>query len=172
VAAQLLLPPYDPSRPLSELLGGEFDLGDRAAVARGSGAPPFGARGTVVAVFDGAVELLMDEEFPGGAGLGRVLALGSCSFACLHGCGAGVRGRGRCPVPAGCFKEGAAQPPTADRSPPSLAGATTLNGRLRLPRGAALPMDQVGAPVALSAAPAQPLHARIACLSFAFVPCF
>ncbi len=63
-------------------------LGDRIAVARGSGSPPFGARGTVVGVFESAVELLMDEEFAGGG---------------------------------------------------------TLNGRLRLARGATVPKDQVGA---------------------------
>jgi len=60
-----LLPPYDPAQPVSAAAGGAFELGDRVVVLRATGAPPFGAGGTVIGVYEDACELLMDEEFAG-----------------------------------------------------------------------------------------------------------
>jgi hypothetical protein len=57
------LPPHL-LQPLAEkgglaaaLAGGVFELGDRVAAIGGSGSPPFASRGTVVGVYDDAVEV-------------------------------------------------------------------------------------------------------------------
>ncbi len=67
VPPALLLPPYDPAQAASAVAGGEFELGDRVVVLRGTGSPPFGARGTVIGVHEDACELLFDEDFAGEA---------------------------------------------------------------------------------------------------------
>jgi 5'-3' exoribonuclease 1 len=71
VAAALLLPPLGRGGAAAELAGGAFELADRVvAVSDGAGGgPPFGARGTVVGVYDDAVEVLFDGDFPGGSDL-------------------------------------------------------------------------------------------------------
>lgn len=66
VHPSLLLPPHDPACPISVLAGGACEPGDRVVVLRGTGAPPFGARGTVIGVLGDSVEVLMDEEYAGG----------------------------------------------------------------------------------------------------------
>lgn len=65
VHSSLLLPAHDPAAPQSVLTGGYFEPGDRVVVVSGTGAPAFGARGTVVGVMPTVVELLMDEEYAG-----------------------------------------------------------------------------------------------------------
>jgi hypothetical protein len=67
VHSSLLLPAHDPAAPTSVLTGGYFEPGDRVVVVSGTGAPAFGARGTVVGVMPTVVELLMDEEYAGEA---------------------------------------------------------------------------------------------------------
>lgn len=70
VHSSLLLPPHDPAAPQSVLTAGHFEPGDRVVVVTGTGAPAFGARGTVIGVMPTVVELLMDEEYAGGCGGG------------------------------------------------------------------------------------------------------
>lgn len=65
VQTSLLLPPYDPALPSSVLAGAGLELGDRVVVLKATGSPPFGSRGSVIGLFDDAVELLMDHDFPG-----------------------------------------------------------------------------------------------------------
>ena len=65
VDERLLLPPFDPTAPLSTLVGGHLEPGDRIVSLRSAGVPAFGLRGTVVTVFEQAVEVIMDEDFPG-----------------------------------------------------------------------------------------------------------
>jgi hypothetical protein len=65
VHPSLLLPPHDPAAPQSVLAGGHFEPGDRIVAVNGTGAPAFGARGTVIGVMPTVVELLMDEEYAG-----------------------------------------------------------------------------------------------------------
>jgi hypothetical protein len=66
VDERLLLHAFDPTAPLSTLVGGPLEPGDRIVSLRSAGVPAFGMRGTVVTVFEQAVEVIMDEEFPGG----------------------------------------------------------------------------------------------------------
>lgn len=84
VPAPLLLPPLLKGAPAAALAGGAFDLGDRVAAVGGAGPAPFGARGTVVGVYDDAVEVLFDEDFAGGTDL---------SGRCAGSCGAMLLGR-------------------------------------------------------------------------------
>lgn len=65
VHSSLLLPAHDPAAPQSVLTGGYFEPGDRVVVVTGTGAPAFGARGTVIGVMPSGVELLMDDEYAG-----------------------------------------------------------------------------------------------------------
>lgn len=65
VHPNLLLPPHDPACPVSELAGGTFEPGDRVVVLRGTGAPAFGARGTIIGVLPDGLEVLLDQESPG-----------------------------------------------------------------------------------------------------------
>lgn len=71
VSPALLLPPTEKGGASTALAGGSFDIGDRVVSIGGSGMPPFGLRGTVVAVYtdDGAAEVLFDQEFLGGGDL-------------------------------------------------------------------------------------------------------
>jgi hypothetical protein len=48
------------------LAGGAFEPGDRVVVLRGTGSPPFGARGTVIGVLPNVIEVLMDQDYAGG----------------------------------------------------------------------------------------------------------
>jgi hypothetical protein len=66
VHPSLLLPPHDPAAPQSVLAGGAFEPGDRVVVLRGTGSPPFGARGTVIGVLPNVIEVLMDQDYAGG----------------------------------------------------------------------------------------------------------
>lgn len=77
VAPALLLPPLDRGGLTSAFAGGTFELADRVVSAGSAGAPPFGARGTVVGVYDDAIEVLFDQEFLGGDDL-----FGRCNGNC------------------------------------------------------------------------------------------
>jgi len=57
-------PTIRPPPPRPPLLSGP----GAQVVLKATGAPPFGAWGTVIGIYEAAAELLMDEEFPGGAG--------------------------------------------------------------------------------------------------------
>jgi len=76
VSPALLLPPTEKGGAGAALAGGSFEVGERVVCIAGTGIPPFGARGTVIGVYeeDGAVEVLFDEEFLGGTDL-----FGRCS---------------------------------------------------------------------------------------------
>lgn len=76
VSPALLLPPTEKGGAGAALAGGSFEVGERIVCIAGTGVPPFGARGTVIGVYeeDGAVEVLFDEEFLGGTDL-----FGRCS---------------------------------------------------------------------------------------------
>lgn len=67
VAPPLLLPPVDPAEMTLAIAGGSFDVGDRIVYLGpgGAGSPPFGARGAVVGVHEGVVEVLFDSPFVG-----------------------------------------------------------------------------------------------------------
>jgi hypothetical protein len=66
VAPALLMSPLVKGGTASAFAGGNFELGDRVVTVSSSGAPAFGSRGTVVGVYDEAVEVLFDQEFLGG----------------------------------------------------------------------------------------------------------
>jgi hypothetical protein len=66
VHSSLLLPAHDPAAPQSVLTAGHFEPGDRVVVVTGTGAPAFGSRGTVIGVMPTVVEVLLDDEYPGG----------------------------------------------------------------------------------------------------------
>jgi 5'-3' exoribonuclease 1 len=66
VAPALLMAPLVKGGTASAFAGGNFEIGDRVITVRSSGAPAFGSRGTVVGVYDEAVEVLFDSEFLGG----------------------------------------------------------------------------------------------------------
>lgn len=66
VALALLLSPLSRGGTASAFAGGTFEIADRVATVANAGAPVFGSRGTVVGVYDDAVEVLFDQEFLGG----------------------------------------------------------------------------------------------------------
>jgi len=75
VSPQLLLPPYTPGpdQLKSFMQGGHFELGDRVVSVLKEGVPPFGFHGTVIGVYEEALEVMFDSEFVGGGTLnGRV----------------------------------------------------------------------------------------------------
>lgn len=67
VAPSLLLPPVDPAEVALAIAGGMFDVGDRIVFLglEKVGSPPFGARGAIVGVHEGVVEVLFDAPFSG-----------------------------------------------------------------------------------------------------------
>lgn len=66
VAPALLMAPLVKGGIASVFAGGNFEIGDRVLTVSSVGAPAFGSRGTVVGVYDEAVEVLFDQEFLGG----------------------------------------------------------------------------------------------------------
>jgi 5'-3' exoribonuclease 1 len=66
VAPALLMAPLMKGGVASAFAGGNFEIGDRVLTVSSVGAPAFGSRGTVVGVYDEAVEVLFDQEFLGG----------------------------------------------------------------------------------------------------------
>ena len=77
VSPALLLPPLVKGGTASAFAGGSFELADRVTFVGSAGAPAFGSRGTVVGIYDEAVEVLFDQEFLGGNDL-----FGRCSGDC------------------------------------------------------------------------------------------
>ena len=69
VSPALLMSPLSRGGTASAFAGGTFEIADRVTTVANSGEPTFGSRGTVVGVYDDAVEVLFDQEFLGGTDL-------------------------------------------------------------------------------------------------------
>jgi 5'-3' exoribonuclease 1 len=130
VAPPLLLPPLEPGGMEASFAGGSFDLADRVVSVGAGAGPPFGARGTVVGLYDEAVEVLFDAPFAGGTDLfGRCAGAHGALLPATHLLNLSkphaVKAEGAA-APRMVRRTGAAPPAPAE---PAAAPAAAANGR-------------------------------------------